>query len=266
MRSAAGRVSIGRSGSPGRMLVEHTRAQFLVFVRNVALSVASVLLPVMLFAFIAMTGSAREYAPGVTFGAYFLASMAAYAVSGVMIFNFGVTVAVERGQKVDLLIRAAPLSPILYMAARVITALGFALIALTILFVFAYAVVGVHLGAATWFTLGGRLLLGSIPFIALGFAIAYLAGPNAAVAIANITYLGLAFASGIFIPFNSLPDFVRALAPYLPTYHYAQVAWSAVGLHTESLAVSLAWLAAYGLLFFAVAAWAYRREEGRRFG
>jgi hypothetical protein len=32
------------------------------------------------------------------------------------------------------------------------------------------------------------------------------------------------------------------------------------------IAVSFAWLAAYGLLLFAVAAWAFRREEGRTFG
>jgi ATPase subunit of ABC transporter with duplicated ATPase domains len=31
------------------------------------------------------------------------------------------------------------------------------------------------------------------------------------------------------------------------------------------IAASLAWLAGYGLLFFAVAAWAFRREEGRAF-
>jgi ABC-type multidrug transport system fused ATPase/permease subunit len=32
------------------------------------------------------------------------------------------------------------------------------------------------------------------------------------------------------------------------------------------IAASLAWLAGYGLLFIAIAAWAYRRVEGRTFG
>jgi ABC-2 type transport system permease protein len=250
----------------GRMLVEHTRAQFLTFTRNVALSAVSLVMPIVLYAFIATTDPGREYRPGVPFSAYFLASMAAYAVSAVMIFNFGVTVAIDRGQRVDRLIRAGPVPPLVYLTARVITALAFARHALAALCVFAALAVGVEHAASTWVALGGVLLVGAFPFIALGFAIAYLAGPNAAVAIANITYLVLAFASGIFISFDSLPEFIQAIAPSVPTYHYAQLAWGAVGLAGESPVVSFTWLVGYGLVFLAVAVWAYRREEGRTFG
>lgn len=263
--SAAVSTSLLPTGSFARMLAEHVRAQLLSFTRNVALSAVSVVMPVLLYALVGMSNATREQAPGVTFGAYFLASMAAYAVSSIMVFNFGVTVAVERGQKVDLLIRAAPLPPIVYMLARVVTALVFALAALIVLFVFAYVAAGVRLDPAVWLDLGVVLLAGSIPFVALGFAIAYLAGPNAAVAIANITYLMLAFASGIFIPFEQLPAFVQSVAPYLPTYHYAQLAWSAVGIAGESWLASAAWLVAFAAAFFAVAVYAYRRDTGRRF-
>jgi ABC-2 type transport system permease protein len=250
----------------GPMLVEHTRAQLLTFLRNLALSVVTLVLPIVLFAFIASTDPAGEYRPGVSFGAFFLASMAAYAVSGVMIFNFGVSVATDRGARVDRLIRAGPVPPVLYLAARVITALVFAVLALAALFTFAANVTGVAMPVAQWLSLGAALLTGAFPFIALGFAISYLAGPNAAVAIANITYLVLGFASGIFIPYDALPDFVKAVAPYLPTYHYAQLAWGAVGMPVEPALESFAWLAGYGIALLAVAGWAWRREEGRVFG
>lgn len=256
----------GSSGTPGAMLVAHTRAQFLTFLRNVALSAVTVALPVILFTLLAASSPNQPYADGVTIGAYFLASMAAYAVSGVMVFNFGVTVAVDRGERVDLLVRASPLPPALYLLARVITALVFALIALVVLFAFARLAIGVQLPAEMWLRLGASLLVGALPFIGLGFAIAYLTGPNAAVAVTNLTYLVLAFASGIFMPMASLPEFVRNLAPYLPTYHYAQLAWSAVGLHAESLGTSAAWLVGYGALFFVIALFAYQRDETRRFG
>jgi ABC-2 type transport system permease protein len=248
------------------MLLAHTRAQFLSFLRNVALSVVTLVMPIVLFAFIATTDSARAYKDGVTFGAYFLASMAAYAVSAVMIFNFGVTVAVDRGQRVDRLMRVGPLPPMVYLAARVITALAFALLSLAALFSYAFLVAGVRMELGAWLGLAGSLLIGAFPFIALGFALAYVAGPNAAVAIANITYMVLAFASGIFIPFDQLPGFIRAVAVYLPTYHYAQLAWGAVGLPTESALVAFAWLIGYGVALLAIAGWAYRREEGRTFG
>jgi len=153
-----------RPGSLGTILLAHTGAQFLSFVRNVALSAVSVVMPVMLFALIAMSGADRAYAPGVTFGAFYLASMAAYAVSGIMVFNFGVTVAVDRGEKIDLLMRAVPLPPILYLLARVLTALAFALIALVVLFGFAQLVVGVRLPLDVWLRLGAVLLVGSVQF------------------------------------------------------------------------------------------------------
>jgi ABC-2 type transport system permease protein len=183
-----------------------------------------------------------------------------------MIFNFGVTVAIDRGQRVDRLVRVGPVPPLVYLAARAVTALIFAVLALAALYAYAWLVAGVRMELSTWLALGAGLLVGGLPFIALGFAIAYLTGPNAAVAVANITYLTLAFASGLFIPYEQLPEFVRAVSIYLPTYHYAQLAWGTVGVPVEPVLTSFAWLAGYAVVLFGVAAWAYRREEGRTFG
>jgi ABC-2 type transport system permease protein len=84
--------------------------------------------------------------------------------------------------------------------------------------------------------------------------------------VANLVYLPLTFASGLFMPLSQLPGFVRDVAPYLPAYHYGQLGWSALGANTERLPVSLAWLAGYTLLFLAIAIRAYRLEESRKFG
>ena len=51
------------------------------------------------------------------------------------------------------------------------TALVFAAMTLVVLFPFAYVAGGVRLDPDQWVTLAYRVLLGSIPFIALGFAI-----------------------------------------------------------------------------------------------
>ena len=62
-----------------------------------------------------------------------------------------------------------------------------------------------------------------------------------------------------------MPDFLRSVAPLLPTYHYAQLAWGAIGAASESTAASVAWLAGYTVALFGLAAWAYRRESLRKF-
>jgi len=76
----------------------------------------------------------------------------------------------------------------------------------------------------------------------------------------------MAFASGMLIPYPALPAPVRQVALYLPTYRYAQLAWGAVGIMTDTLLTIVAWLLAHTVVFFAIALVAYRREELRQFG
>lgn len=247
------------------MLLAQTRAQAWSFWRMPALSATGLLMPLMLFIFFVLPHARDPWSGSVSLGAYMLASMGAFAVGSVMVFDFGVTVALDRGQKVDLLMRAAPLPGWVFLLARVLSALLFAIIALATLFAVALLMGGIQLAPATWLSLAGRLLLGALPFIALGFAVAYLAGPNAAPAVANLLFIGMAFASGMLVRLDQMPDFLRAVAPYLPTYHFAQFAWGAIGAGDEGALVSGAWLLAWAVGLFAVAAFAYRRETRRKF-
>jgi ABC-2 type transport system permease protein len=248
------------------MLVRQTGAEFLKLWRVPAFSLTSLFLPVIFYAFIGIGQSKQEIFPGVLFGSYFLASMAVYAVANVMIFSFGISVATERGMKMDVLMRATPMPPWVYLLSKCITALVFAAMTLVVLFPFAYVAGNVRLDASEWFTLAYRVLLGSIPFIALCFAIGYLSGPNSAVAVINLIYLPTAFASGLFFPKQLLPQFIQNIAPYLPLHFFGQLGWDAVGAPTDgSVTTDWLYLAGYGVLFFVLALWAYRREESRKF-
>jgi ABC-2 type transport system permease protein len=248
-----------------RMLLAQTGSQLRILVRTPAFSVTSLLLPIVLFTFFGLPFAHLTRHDAVSAGVYLLASFGAYAVGSVMVYAFGVGVALERGTRVDALVRASPLPPAVYMLAKVITAMIFACGALVLLFTYGALMGGVHQPLAVWITVIVRLLAGAVPFIALGLAIGYLAGPGAAPAVANFIYLPLAFASGIFLPLDRLPSAVQSVAPYLPMHHYARLAWSAVGSATEPLAVSVAWLAGYTVVFFVVAVLAFRREERARF-
>lgn len=250
----------------GPMLARQTWAEFLKLWRVPAFTLTSLFLPVIFYAFIGVGQSSQKIFPHVTFGTYFLASMAVYSVANVMIFSFGISVATERGMKMDLLIRATPMPPLIYLLSKCITAIVFAALTLAVLFPFAYIAGGVRLDTAVWLTLASRVLLGSIPFIALGFAIGYLSGPNSAVAVINLIYLPTAFASGLFFPKQLLPDFIQHITPYLPLHFFGQLGWDAIGAPTDgTVTTDWLYLAVYGVVFFLIALWAYRREESRKF-
>ena len=124
---------------------------------------------------------ARQTLPnGTSVGAYLLASFAAYAVGSVMVYGFGIGVAIERGMKVDVLMRATPLPPAVAILAKVLNALAFSLVSIVVLIVYGIVVGGVRQDVTVWINIIVRLLAGSLPFIALGFAIGYGSGPNTA--------------------------------------------------------------------------------------
>lgn len=247
------------------MLLAQARAQMRAFWRLPSMSATALLMPLMLFAFFVLPHAHDPYRGSVTLGAHMLASIGSYAVGSVMVFNFGVTLAQDRGQKVDLLMRASPLPGWVFMLARALSALAYGLAALLLLFAVAWLAGGIALAPATWLALGTRLLAGSIPFIGLGFAIAYLTGPTAAPAVANLVFIGMAFASGMLVQLDQMPDVLRLVAPYLPTYHYAQLAWGAIGATQQAAATSALWLIGFSVGLFGLAAFAYRREARRRF-
>jgi ABC-2 type transport system permease protein len=258
-------MTAGRAPT-GPMLARQTLAEFLKLWRVPAFTATSLFLPVMFYAFIGIGQSSQVIVPHVTFGAYFLASMAVYSVANVMIFSFGISVATERGMKMDVLMRATPMPPIVFLLSKSITAIVFAALTLVILFPFAYIAGSVRLDPSVWVTLASRVLLGSIPFIAAGFAIGYLSGPNSAVAVINLIYLPTAFASGLFFPKQLLPEFIQRISPYLPLHFFGQLGWDAIGAPTdESVTTDWLYLAGYGVAFFVVALWAYRREENLKF-
>jgi ABC-2 type transport system permease protein len=246
------------------MLRQQVRAELLKLLRSPIFSIFSLALPVIFYGFFGVA-NARYTINGIHGGTFMMASFGAYAVANVMLFTFGITLAVERGRQMDVLMRATPLRPGVFLLSRIVAATAFALAALLILAVFASLTGGVRLGAGQWIGLILRLLLGSLPFLLLGFAIGYFVSPNSAAAVVNLVGLPMFFASGIFAPLQVLPDIVQKVGPYLPAYLYGQLAWNAVGARSDPLWRDVAGLAMYAVAFLVMALLAFNRQQTRRF-
>jgi ABC-2 type transport system permease protein len=247
------------------MLWRQLQAEVLRLWRTPSFLVPSLALPVILFSILGLN-KANRLEDGVSTQVYALASVATYCIISVMLYSFGVSIANERGQRGNVLMRATPLPASVYLLAKVMTALLSALAMLLVLSIFAFVVGGVQLGITAWITLIVSLVLGVLPFIALGFVIGNVVNPAGATPIINLSFFILAFASGVFVPLSQLPDVVQNIAPYLPFYRLGQLAWNAVGVQTGSIGDAVWLLALYGIVFFGLAIFAYRIEEQRSFG
>ena len=101
----------------------------------------------------------------------------------------------------------------------------------------------------------------------MGLAFGYLVGPNSAPAVLNLAWLPMAFASGLWIPISQLPDFVRSIAGACRliiscSWPLARSGRPKVDRRSCMPGRMLAFTAG----FLAVAAWGFRRDEGRTYG
>lgn len=263
-----------KSGSLAAMALEQMRSEILSYWRVPEFLVGTVIIPVILFL---MFGSSVDAVlpQGTAVKALMMASFAAYGIVSLAIFTFGGDIAAERGRGWLRLMRATPIPPWVFFAGKFALVTLFGAAILLVVFAAGY-LTGVRLGLETWARAFFTLLLGSLSFSTLGFALGFLARPRAASTIANLVFLPLSFVSGFFFPLNGLPQFVQKLAPYLPTYHFGQLAWGSIGTPAdvarftaqppESAVGHVLWLLAGFALFGALAIYGYRRDrsEGMR--
>ncbi len=252
--------------NPARIYVTEARHEFLKLMRIPIFAVSTIALPVMFYLLFGVAFAGGQ-AGGVGRGTYMLATYATFGVIGAALFGFGVSVALERGQGWMRLKRVSPMPPQAYFVAKVVMSTTVSALIIGSLFFLGATLGGVRMPVAQWASLGLVLILGALPFSAMGLAFGYLVGPNSAPAMLNLIYLPMAFASGLWIPINQLPAFVQGIAPALPPYHFAQLALGTVGAaEGGSQALHAVVLLAFTAFFLTVAAWGFRRDEGRTYG
>jgi len=266
--NASGAAAPPRYNLRSLLRVYRTEAwqEFLKLIRLPIFAATTIALPLMFYVIFGIT-FAGEQARGVGMTTYMLVTYGAFGVIGAALFGFGVSVAVERGQGWMRLKRIAPMPPLAYFVAKVVMSLAVATIIVLAMFTLGALVGGVRLDPQQWVAVGLALVAGALPFSAMGLAFGYLVGPNSAPAVLNLAWLPMAFASGLWIPISQLPDVVQSVAVALPPYHFVQLALGTIGASEGgSPVVHAAAVLGFTLLFLVVAAWGFRRDEGRTYG
>jgi ABC-2 type transport system permease protein len=241
--------------------LDYTRFEIIRTLRNKQLVMWSLGFPLVLFGVIAWPNrDVQDFADtGISLPLYYMVGLVAFGAMMALISN-GARIATERTEGWTRQLRVTPLAPSAYLRAKVVTGYVMALLTIAVLYT-SGASLGVRMAAETWLEMTGLILIGLLPFAALGILLGHLfTADTIGPATGGLISL-LALVSGTWFP---LPEggIVQEIAQYLPSYWLVQAShvslggggWSATGW-----AVTVGWTLALALLARA----AYRRDTER---
>jgi ABC-2 type transport system permease protein len=239
--------------------VTHFRYEIVRSFRNRIFYGVTLALPLVLFYAIA-SGQRNATFDGIRFPLYFMTAMAVYGAMFAAV-SPGARVARDRTGGWTRQVRITPLRASTDIAAKVVTAYLIALPSVVLVFL-AGVSLGVRLHATQWLEIGGLLLVGLTPFIALGILLGYLVRADAlAPAMGGIVVL-FALVGGVYgfqlAHSGPLFDVMKAI----PSYWLVQAGKTALGggsWPAQGWIVIGAWTA----VLVAAAAFAYRRSAVR---
>ena len=201
--------------------------ELLRVLRTPAFAIPSLAFPVVFYVLFAVVLPGQW--SGYQKATYLLATYGVFGVIGPALFGFGVGLAIEREKGWLELKRVSPMPTFVYFLAKIAMSLVFGLAVVCLLTAAAVAFGGVRIDPWVWLRLVAILLLGTLPFCALGLWIGTLVKGQAAVAVVNLVYLPMAVLSGLWMPLFAFPAVLQKLAVVWPSWHLAQMALGAVG-------------------------------------
>ncbi len=185
-----------RSGRPGGSLnATYLRFELLRTLRNRRFLFLSLGFPLAFYLLLA--GSSRSQkslaGSGLSGPLYYMVGLVAFGEMSAMLSS-GARIAAERQAGWHRQVRITPLPPRHYLRAKILTGYLLAGLSIVLLYV-AGAAMGVSLSAGRWLEMTGLILVGLIPFAALGILIGHLLsveaiGPAMGGGIALLAFLG----------------------------------------------------------------------------
>jgi ABC-2 type transport system permease protein len=240
--------------------VTYVRSEILRTLRNRRAFIFSFVFPLVLFWVIAAPQADEDVGNGlhITVALYYMVTMAAY---GAMIAtaSAGARIAAERETGWTRQLRISPLPVFAYFRTKVLVAYLTAITAMLLLYVSGYAE-GVRIDAGKWLAMTGLILVGLVPFAALGIWLGHVLTTDAMGPALGGGIGLLALVGGFWFPITS--GFIHDVGQYLPSWWLVQAShlpltgegWPAKG-----------WviIAVWTVLLTLGAARAYRRDSGR---
>jgi len=189
---------------------------------------------------------------------YFMVGLAAFGKMNAMLAA-GARISGERAVGWNRQLRITPLTTRTYFRAKVAT--GYVMSALTLAALYASGVIlGVSMSGSDWVRMTGLILVGLLPFAALGIVFGHLLTPDSIGPVMGGTTALLALLGGTWFPLSGAV--MKHVGEALPSYWLVQAGHVGLG---GSGWTSTGWLvmSVWTVGAAATARWAYRRDTQR---
>lgn len=236
----------------------YARYDLIRAVRNRRFFIFSVGFPLVLYLTVAGSNEHHTLA-GIPFPVYYLTGMVAWGSMNGVVAGGGI-ISLERSLGWTRQLRVTPLPPWAYMLSKVLR--GYVMAAITIVILYGAGLsMNVHFAISGWLLMTGLILVGLLPFAALGIMLGHLLTPDTlGPALGGISAL-FALLGGAWGPLGETGVF-HDIARALPSYWLVQA--GASGL-TRTSWPAMGWIVigvwAAALTYLATVA--YRRDTGR---
>jgi ABC-2 type transport system permease protein len=240
--------------------LSYTRYELLRTFRNKRFFFLSIGFPLVLYFVIAGPNrNDHDFGnSGLPAALYYMVGLASFGMMNAML-SAGARIAGERAVGWNRQLRITPLTTRAYFRAKVITGYAMALMTLVVLYV-AGTVLGVRLSGSVWLRMTALILVGLIPFAALGIVFGHLLTPDSIGPVLGGSTALLALLGGAWFPIGSgaMHDIAEAL-PSFWLVEAGRVSLGGGGWSTTGWLVMAGWTVA----LVALARRAYRRDTQR---
>ncbi len=249
-----------RSRHIGRVYAKEIQYEIIKLLRERSYIFSVIGLPVIFFLVFGVAHP-EQVLHGAPISRYLLASYASFGAMGAAMFAVGVGLVTERSHGWLALKRSSPMPAYAYLSAKLASALVFGELIAIVLLALGMFVAGLQISAGDSLRLMIAVAVGVFTFSAIGVFLGLILAPGSAVGMVNLIYLPLSVCGGLWVPIEMLPSWLQGIAPFLPSYYFSRLTLHALGYFESGATTAWVMLGVYGLIFIAISAWLFRRQE-----
>ncbi len=230
--------------------------------RNRRTLIFSLVMPAMFFLIFGLNSAyASQRAGRGNVSAFIMISMALYGAV-LATTSGGAMVSVEREAGWSRQLRVTPLSPVAYIAIKMLTSLVLGLASVAVVYGAGILTHKPAMPAYVWVATALCVWIGSLLFAAFGLFVGYLLPSENVMQLIGFSLMLFSFGGGLFIPLSQFSPALRTMAAFTPLYGLNQL------VHYPLVGGALEWswvlnLIAWLVIFVAGAVWRFRRDTAR---